>query len=86
MEPSRRSQPIFPPVGGFRFGITIDFEVMLTGEVVLELDDGAEVVLRPGDTFVPERDATPAGSTVRASPRSSRSSPAAPTTRLSGRL
>jgi hypothetical protein len=27
---------------------TIDFEVVLSGEVVLELDDGAERVLRPG--------------------------------------
>jgi len=31
---------------------TIDFEVVLAGEVVLELDDGAETVLRPGDTVV----------------------------------
>jgi hypothetical protein len=31
---------------------TIDFEVVLSGEVVLELDDGAEKVLRPFDTVV----------------------------------
>ena len=31
---------------------TIDFEVVLSGEVVLELDDGAEKVLAPGDTIV----------------------------------
>ena len=31
---------------------TVDFEVVLSGEVVLELDDGAEVTLRPGDTVV----------------------------------
>jgi hypothetical protein len=31
---------------------TIDFEVVLSGEVVLELDDGAEKVLHPGDTVV----------------------------------
>ena len=31
---------------------TIDFEVILSGELVLELDDGAEKVLRPGDTVV----------------------------------
>ena len=31
---------------------TIDFEVVLSGEVVLELDDGAETVLHPGDTVV----------------------------------
>jgi hypothetical protein len=31
---------------------TIDFEVVLSGELILELDDGAEKVLRPGDTVV----------------------------------
>jgi len=31
---------------------TIDFEVVLSGEVVLELDDGARVTLREGDTVV----------------------------------
>lgn len=31
---------------------TIDFEVVLSGRVVLELDDGAERELRPGDTIV----------------------------------
>jgi mannose-6-phosphate isomerase-like protein (cupin superfamily) len=31
---------------------TIDFEVVLSGEVVLELDDGAEKLLGPGDTVV----------------------------------
>ena len=31
---------------------TIDFEVVLSGEVILELDDGSETVLRPGDTVV----------------------------------
>ncbi len=31
---------------------TIDFEVVLSGEVILELDDGAEKALRPGDTVV----------------------------------
>jgi mannose-6-phosphate isomerase-like protein (cupin superfamily) len=31
---------------------TVDFEVVLSGEVILELDDGAEVVLKPGDTVV----------------------------------
>jgi len=29
---------------------TIDFEVVLSDELVLELDDGVETVLRPGDT------------------------------------
>ena len=31
---------------------TIDFEIVLEGTVVLELDDGAEVTLQPGDTVV----------------------------------
>lgn len=31
---------------------TIDFEVVLSGEVILELDGGAERRLRPGDTVV----------------------------------
>ena len=31
---------------------TIDFEVVLSGEVILELDDGVQKVLRPGDTVV----------------------------------
>jgi mannose-6-phosphate isomerase-like protein (cupin superfamily) len=31
---------------------TIDFEVVLAGECVLELDDGAEVELKPGDVVV----------------------------------
>lgn len=31
---------------------TVDLEVILSGEVILELDDGAERLLRPGDTVV----------------------------------
>ena len=31
---------------------TVDFEVVMSGEVVLELDDGVKTVLRPGDTVV----------------------------------
>jgi mannose-6-phosphate isomerase-like protein (cupin superfamily) len=31
---------------------TIDFEYVLSGEIALELDDGAEVVLHPGDSVV----------------------------------
>jgi mannose-6-phosphate isomerase-like protein (cupin superfamily) len=31
---------------------TVDFEVVLSGQVVCELDDGAEVTLQAGDTFV----------------------------------
>ncbi|MEG3585963.1 MAG: cupin domain-containing protein, partial [Actinomycetota bacterium] len=32
---------------------TVDYEFVISGEVVLELDDGAEVTLKPGDTVVP---------------------------------
>jgi mannose-6-phosphate isomerase-like protein (cupin superfamily) len=31
---------------------TVDFDVVVSGEVVLELDDGAEVVLKAGDCVV----------------------------------
>lgn len=31
---------------------TVDFEVVLSGQIWLELDDGAEVHLKPGDTVV----------------------------------
>jgi hypothetical protein len=41
-----------PADPGMHTTSTIDFEVVLSGEVVLELDDGAEVTLRPGDTVV----------------------------------
>src|SRR5262249_37313480 len=37
---------------------TIDFEVVMCGEVILELDDGVENVLRPGHRGA-ERDAPP---------------------------
>jgi hypothetical protein len=37
---------------GMHTTATIDFEVVLHGEVVLELDDGAEVTLHQGDTVV----------------------------------
>ena len=37
---------------GFHTTDTTDFEVILTGRVSLELDDGAEVVLSPGDVVV----------------------------------
>jgi mannose-6-phosphate isomerase-like protein (cupin superfamily) len=39
-------------VPGMHTTPTIDFEVVLHGEIVLELDEGAEVTLRPGDTVV----------------------------------
>src|SRR5687768_16336292 len=41
-----------PDDPGMHTTATIDFEVVLAGEVVLELDDGAQVHLRAGDTVV----------------------------------
>jgi mannose-6-phosphate isomerase-like protein (cupin superfamily) len=41
-----------PDDPGMHTTATIDFEVVLEGEVTLELDDGATVTLRPGDTVV----------------------------------
>ncbi len=37
---------------GFHTTDTIDFGYVISGEVWLELDDGKEVLLRPGDTYV----------------------------------
>jgi mannose-6-phosphate isomerase-like protein (cupin superfamily) len=37
---------------GMHTTATIDYGVVLSGEVTLELDDGAKVVLRTGDTYV----------------------------------
>lgn len=37
---------------GMHTTATVDFEVVLSGDVRLELDDGATVDLRPGDTVV----------------------------------
>ena len=31
---------------------TVDFEVVMSGQIICELDDGAEVTLNAGDTFV----------------------------------
>jgi mannose-6-phosphate isomerase-like protein (cupin superfamily) len=41
-----------PDAPGMHTTATIDFEVVLSGEVVLELDDGATRCLRAGDTVV----------------------------------
>jgi mannose-6-phosphate isomerase-like protein (cupin superfamily) len=41
-----------PDEPGMHTTDTVDFEVVLSGEVVLELDDGAEKVMRAGDTVV----------------------------------
>jgi quercetin dioxygenase-like cupin family protein len=31
---------------------TVDYGVVLTGEPILELDDGAKLTLGPGDTYI----------------------------------
>lgn len=41
-----------PGEPGMHTTATVDFEVVLSGEVTLELDDGAIVRLAPGDTVV----------------------------------
>jgi mannose-6-phosphate isomerase-like protein (cupin superfamily) len=43
------NEPDYP---GMHTTVTIDFEYVLSGRVVLELDDGASVELGPGDTVV----------------------------------
>jgi mannose-6-phosphate isomerase-like protein (cupin superfamily) len=45
-------QHMEPDAPGMHTTATIDFEVVLSGSVVLELDDGATVRLEPGDTVV----------------------------------
>jgi mannose-6-phosphate isomerase-like protein (cupin superfamily) len=41
-----------PSGNGMHKSQTVDFELVLTGEVVLELDEGTSVTLRAGDTVV----------------------------------
>jgi quercetin dioxygenase-like cupin family protein len=41
-----------PDNPGMHTTVTIDFEYVISGRVVLELDDGATVELGPGDTVV----------------------------------
>jgi quercetin dioxygenase-like cupin family protein len=41
-----------PDTPGMHTTNTIDFEYVISGEVWLELDDGVEIHLRPGDTVV----------------------------------
>ncbi|MBO0854091.1 MAG: cupin domain-containing protein [Nocardia sp.] len=41
-----------PEVPGRHASDTIDFGIVLSGEVTLHLDEGAQTVLRTGDTFV----------------------------------
>lgn len=46
------AQHMEPDEPGMHTTATIDFEVVLSGDVTLELDDGATVQLRAGDTVV----------------------------------
>jgi mannose-6-phosphate isomerase-like protein (cupin superfamily) len=46
------AQYIEPDESGMHTTPTIDFELVVAGEVTLELDDGATVTLKPGDTVV----------------------------------
>ena len=41
-----------PDSGGMHATPTVDCEIVLSGEVILELEDGTQAVLRPGDTVV----------------------------------
>ena len=46
------AQYMEPDAPGMHTTPTIDFEIVLEGEIWLELDDGAEVRLKPGDCVV----------------------------------
>jgi mannose-6-phosphate isomerase-like protein (cupin superfamily) len=41
-----------PAEPGMHTTATVDFGVVLSGQATLELDDGATVVLNPGDTYI----------------------------------
>jgi mannose-6-phosphate isomerase-like protein (cupin superfamily) len=41
-----------PDQPGMHTTATIDYGVVLSGEVILELDDGAKLTLRAGDTYI----------------------------------
>jgi mannose-6-phosphate isomerase-like protein (cupin superfamily) len=45
-------EPLEPEAPGMHTTDTIDFEYVISGRVVLELDEGATVELGPGDTVV----------------------------------
>jgi mannose-6-phosphate isomerase-like protein (cupin superfamily) len=46
------SQHLEPEAPGMHTTATIDFGVVVSGQATLELDDGATVVLEPGDSYV----------------------------------
>jgi mannose-6-phosphate isomerase-like protein (cupin superfamily) len=41
-----------PDEPGMHTTATIDYGIVLSGEAVLELDDGVKLTLRPGDTYI----------------------------------
>jgi mannose-6-phosphate isomerase-like protein (cupin superfamily) len=41
-----------PEDPGMHTTATVDFGIVLSGQAILELDDGAKVALNPGDTYV----------------------------------
>ena len=45
-------QALEPDYPGMHTTDTVDFDVVVSGEVVLELDDGAEVLLKAGDCVI----------------------------------
>jgi mannose-6-phosphate isomerase-like protein (cupin superfamily) len=45
-------KPMEPDHPGMHTSDSFDFDVVVSGEVVLELDDGAEVVLKAGDCVI----------------------------------
>jgi mannose-6-phosphate isomerase-like protein (cupin superfamily) len=46
------AQHLEPDEPGMHTTATVDFGVVLSGQATLELDDGATVVLNPGDTYI----------------------------------
>jgi mannose-6-phosphate isomerase-like protein (cupin superfamily) len=51
--PARQNyQGDFPEGSGFHRTATVDLEVVLSGEVTLELDDGVTKTMKPGDTVI----------------------------------
>jgi mannose-6-phosphate isomerase-like protein (cupin superfamily) len=51
--PARQNyQGDFPEGPGFHRTATVDLEVVLSGEVTLELDDGVTRTMKPGDTII----------------------------------
>jgi mannose-6-phosphate isomerase-like protein (cupin superfamily) len=41
-----------PDHPGMHTTATVDYGVVLSGQAILELDDGAKVTLRPGDSYI----------------------------------